>query len=296
MNVLCPQCKQESSLFFQTKDLNQKISCEIFDYYICPKCRLIFLFPVPSDIGIYYRGNYPAYAIPTSIKDLIAKSEKVRFRIEIVQKFVTQGCLLEIGPSYGGFAFLAKQAGFEVKVIEMDKQCCQFLTDVVGVYSINTDNVIMALWEAPRYNVIALWHVIEHLSEPWTILNMLAKLLLPGGIIVISTPNPDSLQFKILKRYWVNVDAPRHLELIPATLLKRFMHERGLETVLITTTDKDGLTLNRFGWNVSLMHLFNNPIGKLSMRVMWRIISFVLNPIERNGLHGSAYTMVFRKN
>jgi 2-polyprenyl-3-methyl-5-hydroxy-6-metoxy-1,4-benzoquinol methylase len=334
MSVYCPQCKRESRRYFRTKDYNQRISADDFDYYSCPGCGVIHLFPVPINLGEYYRGDYPPYALPASSERLTSEADKVRFRIELVQKFVLSGRLLEIGPSFGAFAFLAKQAGFKVEAIEMDARCCQFLTDVVGVRCIHTSDVIAALKTVACYDVIVLWHNIEHLPEPWTTLQMLSDRLLPGGILVISTPNPEALQFRVFGRFWVNVDAPRHLELIPAQLLIRFMQDRGLRTVLATTTDKDGLTLNRYGWHASMVNVFTflrifrpwplktvftmttgktdlarngaglscdsmkrsfPSLSKLIRSVMGRVITSVLNPIERKGWRGSAYTIVFRK-
>ncbi len=275
--------------------MNCKISDEIFDYYRCSSCGLIFLSPIPANLGKYYRSDYIAYSMPSSLEQLAAQAEKVRFRIELVQKFVSSGRLLEVGPSYGGFAFLAKQAGFEVEAIEMDDRCCRFLSDVVGVRAINNGDVKAALANSGPYNVVALWHVLEHLPDPWTTLDLLTQRLLPKSILVISTPNPDSLQFKLLGRFWAHVDAPRHVELIPAPLLIRFLQARELEPVLTTTTDEDGLALNQFGWCQSLRHLFSHKLTRYPMSLAGYVISRGLRPVECTGWRGSAYTIVFQR-
>ncbi len=153
----CPFCNAKSDFRFRAKDLNNHVMDEPFDYYRCSVCRLVYLLPIPNDLAKYYRSNYIAYDIPSSLEQLEAKVEQVRFRMDMVQQYASKtGRLLEIGPSYGGFAFLAKQSGFSVDVVEMDSECCRFLRDVVGVNVIYTGNVRKALEGLGQYDVIVL--------------------------------------------------------------------------------------------------------------------------------------------
>ena len=61
-----------------------------------------------------------------------------------------------------------------------------------------------------------MWHVIEHLRRPWEVIERAAANLQDGGVLAIATPNPRALQFKLLRRRWAHLDAPRHLFLIPS--------------------------------------------------------------------------------
>jgi len=293
MIKFCPQCKKESQLIFHAKDYNRRISKEYFDYYRCQSCELIFLWPIPVNLDIYYPKQY--YSIPVSLEQLEARAEGERYKIKIVQSFVSMGRLLEIGPAYGSFTYLAKQAGFEVEAIEMDSECCQFLEDVVGVKAINSDDPSEALKTLEKYDVITLWHVIEHLSDPWSSLERISEKLLPGGILVIAAPNPDAFQFKVLGRFWPHVDAPRHLELIPLPLLMKKMQALGLNALWTTTSDQGTLGWNTFGWEVFFGNISNLRFVNRRLRKIGRLISKVLSPIERMNGRGSAYTAVFLK-
>jgi len=269
--------------------------------------------------------------MPT-IQDLAVKAEQERYKLEILHNVITRGRLLEIGPAYGGFAYLAKQAGFEVEAIEMDERCCQFLTDVVGIKAVNSNDIPKALTDLQPYDAIILWHVIEHLANPWGTLEAIANKLLPGGVIVISAPNPHALQFKIFGRYWTHVDAPRHLELIPVQLLSKQLETFGMKPVSITTRDKASMIFSTFGWWLLSFHIFlkeSRPLswGKISkylvktkqpaefpsfsakisffrVRLINRIItailrvifSQILRPLERIEGQGCAYTVILRKN
>ena len=127
MEKSCSFCNTKSPLYFRSKDYNRKVTKEIFNHYRCPQCKLIFILPIPEELAYYYPDKY--HDVPKSIEELDAISKNENYKIEIVQRFSGKGRLLEIGPSYGGFTYLAKKAGYEVDAIEMNKHCCQFLNE-----------------------------------------------------------------------------------------------------------------------------------------------------------------------
>jgi glycosyltransferase involved in cell wall biosynthesis/SAM-dependent methyltransferase len=295
----CPHCRNTSPLYLQTKDLNRKISKEVFTYYRCPSCGLIFLFPVPENLNDYYPREYyfapPSYTAQPTIEQLKVLAEADRYKIELVQRFATTGRLLEIGSSWGAFSYLAKEAGFETEVVEMDSACCRFLEEVVGLKTINDPDIPRALQHVAPYQVVALWHVLEHIPDPWAALRAISRALTPGGVLIISTPNPDSLQFRIFGPYWFHLDAPRHLELIPSALLGHEMDRLGFERLLLTHVDKGSLALNSPGWGTSMISLFSrSPLGAQAEKI-GNQIGRMISRVERRDRLGSAYTMVFRK-
>jgi 2-polyprenyl-3-methyl-5-hydroxy-6-metoxy-1,4-benzoquinol methylase len=291
----CPYCQSESSLYFRSKDYNRKVFAEIFNHFRCPRCKLIFLAPIPSNLNDYYPEAY--YSIPNSPAYLEAASAFERYKIELVKSFVEKGRLLEIGSSYGTFAYLAKKAGFEVEAIEMNEQCCAFLNTVVGVRAINSSEPIKVLQQAEHYDVVAMWHVIEHMVNPWAMLDSICASLKPGGLCVVASPNPNALQFRIMGRYWPHVDAPRHLMLIPMKLLREKMAARGMKTVLATTRDQGSIAWNYFGWEFLFANLVPAPhvYVKRALRLVGKFSGICLGPFERKEGKGSAYTMIFRK-
>ena len=293
MKMSCPNCHSESSLYFQSKDYNRKVNKELFSYYRCSQCELIFIYPTPDNLTDYYPETY--HFIPDSGEYLEAASIPERYKIELVQRFIHSGRLLEIGPSYGAFTYLAKKAGFEVDAIERDIKCCQFLDSVVGVNAINSSDPASVLQKSKPYDVIVLWHVIEHLSDPWEILNVIYDGLNPGGIVVLAAPNPESFQFRLMGRYWPHVDAPRHLMLIPMKLLVRKFEEKEMQEELVTTTDKGSIGWNIFGWEFFFTNFSSNSFIKRVLRLIGRLTSILFGPIENIEYKGSAYTIIFRK-
>ena len=278
---------------FDTRDFNHTVSNDIFHYAKCVQCGLTSLVNVPEDLAPYYVSGY--HMQPASAAAIEAGVEHEKYKIDLVRKFVPSGRLLEIGPSWGAFCLLAKRAGFSVEAIEMDPDCCDFLTSRIGVRAICRRDEAAALSEAAPPDVIAAWHVLEHLRDPWRLIDAAADRLAPGGVLVLAVPNPDALQFRVLGRYWTHVDAPRHLHLIPANLLRSRAERAGLRQELCTTTDTGSLGWNEFGWVYSLPHLVSGRLAKRLLRRAGLSISAASAFAERREGAGSAYTAVFRK-
>ena len=289
----CSACTGEMAHFFETHDFNRLVSDEKFRYARCVQCGQISLVNVPKDLGRYYTPGY--HMIPESEAAIEAGVAHDRYKIDLVRQFSTTGRLLEIGPAWGAFSLLAKRAGFSVETIEMDPACREFLKSRLGIPAIKCNDEADAVTEASAPDVVAAWHVFEHLRDPWRLLDRVAKHLAPGGIVVLALPNPGAFQFSILRRLWAHVDAPRHVHLIPPAVLRSRAKAVGLEQILCTTTDSGSLSWNRFGWQYSLPHLSRNATVKRALRLAGRVVATVLAPIENREGRGSAYTAVFRK-
>lgn len=289
----CRYCGGSSSHFLQTKDHNRAIGSDVFAYFRCNDCRTLFLSPVPDDLGRYYPPDY--HVLPSSAEQLAGWAEHERYKIDIVNRFANGGTLVEIGPGNGGFAYLAKQGGFRVRVIEMNEDCCDFLAHAVGVEVANTMEETRALEAGEPADVVALWQVIEHLEDPFTLVRTAARKLAPGGILVLAAPNPGALQFRILRSRWAHIDAPRHLYLIPPDVLRSVAEACGLSLVLQTTTDEGSLGWNRFGWQLSLANMSQRPRFRSYAMRAGGMIADMLRPLEERDGRGSAYTMVFAK-
>jgi hypothetical protein len=256
-------------------------------------CKLIFISPVPENLGAYYPDSY--HLLPSTLGALEEASDQDRYKIEIVQRYLTNGRLLEIGPSYGGFAYLAKRAGFDVNAIELDAKCCAYLSSMVGINVIHSSDPAEVIRESEPYDVVALWHVIEHLPSAWQTLEAMCLNIRLGGYVVISSPNPDSFQFHVLGRHWLHLDAPRHVMLIPTKLLIAKMEQLGMKAEWMTTTDEGSARCNVGGWQFFFVHLSPIPIIKSVLFSIGRLVAKLFSPIERIEGKGSAYTIVFKK-
>ena len=279
--------------FLDTRDYNRGVSQHEFHYHRCPNCGLVSLINVPDDLRRYYSPGY--YLLPSSEQVIERSLRHERYKIELVQRYVKSGRLLEIGSSWGAFCLLAKRAGFMVEAIEMDRDCCNFLTTKLGIRAIKSADECAALNEVSNPDVIAMWHVIEHLRDPWSLLARAAERLAPGGIMVVATPNAEAIQFGVFGRRWTHVDAPRHIHLIPPALLRAKLTELGLEELVVTTRDPGSLGWNRFGWGFSLANFTGFAASRRLLRLIGCVPALLFSPVERREGKGSAYTAIFKK-
>lgn len=288
----CPACAGDTEPAFAARDYNRRCSRRVFHYARCRRCRLIFLADPPDDLVRYYDGDY--YRFPPR-DELHAIATKSRYELDMLTAWTAGGRLVEIGPAQGVFALQAATAGFDVTAIEMDARCCAYLESVVGVQAVNSDRPEEALRALAPSEAIVMWQVIEHLPDPWRVLDGAADNLREGGILLVATPNPAALGLRLLGRYWPHVDAPRHLQLIPAELLSDQLAARGLQRVALWTDDPGARSWNRFGWQRVLMNLSSRRTVRGAMFVLGALVAAVLAPVERRGRRASSYTAVFRK-
>jgi SAM-dependent methyltransferase len=289
----CSACGGALQPFLSTRDYNRGRANETFHYLRCTRCGFATLANVPADLPRYYGPGY--HLLPESDAAVEAGAAHDRYKIDLVRRFAPPGPLVEIGPSWGAFCLLAKRAGYAVRAIEMDPACCEFLERRIGVRVLCRADEVAALGEAGEPDVIAAWHVMEHLRDPWGLLRAAAQRLAPGGVLVLALPNPHAMQFRLLGRHWAHVDAPRHLHLIPPEVLRARAEAEGLRQELCTTRDAGSLRWNLFGWQHSLQQLAAGAFARRALRIAGRVIAALLRPVESREGRGAAYTAVFRK-
>jgi len=292
-SVACSVCGAPAPAAFHASDRNRRLSEESFTYHQCTRCRTLQVVPVPVDLHRYYPAEY--YPIPQDRAALLAAAASDRYKLEIVRRFVSGGRLVEIGPAIGGFAAVMQQAGYETSAIEMDAECCRFLRLVLQIPVRETNDPIAALAADGPFDVVAMWHVIEHLPNPLEVLGAAASALAPGGIIALAAPNPDAFQFRLFGSRWTHLDAPRHLRLIPFSALAEAGRDLGLEVVLMTTQDPGTLGWNVFGWRESLAGFVRGRYSRSALRLVGSIVARLMASVDQRGLDGSTYTLVLRK-
>jgi 2-polyprenyl-3-methyl-5-hydroxy-6-metoxy-1,4-benzoquinol methylase len=291
--VTCGICGAPATAALVATDRNRRLSEDRFTYYRCTSCQTLQLAPVPADLGDYYTAEY--YAVPDDRRALVAAAGAERYKLDMIRPLVPVGRLVEIGPADGGFAALMQDAGYETSAIEMDADCCRFLRDVAGIPVRETDDPAGALADRGPYDVIAMWHVIEHLPNPREVMAAAASALAPGGVIALAAPNPEAFQFGVFGRRWTHLDAPRHLFLVPLEQYAEVGRALGLEVALATTRDEGTLHWNAFGWRETLAGFGRGRYARGAMRVIGSALTRAAAPIERRGRQGTTYTLILRR-
>jgi 2-polyprenyl-3-methyl-5-hydroxy-6-metoxy-1,4-benzoquinol methylase len=283
---------------FSVGDLNQGTSSEKFRYDRCAECGALFVAAVPADLGRYYGSGYlPYQARDSALFERTVAAE--RPKLDIVSGVAHGRTLLEIGAAAGAFAVLAKRNGFEVTAVEMDAESCAFMR-TQGITAVETSDVVQAVSTLPAFDVIAMWHSIEHLPNPAEAFRALAGRLRPGGVLVIAAPNPGSAEFRLFGRHWVHVDAPRHLALIPRSALDRLARSVGLSPAAPRHRFHYDRQFESYWWFMRSYYNCMPPWVKsrFLLRVPLRLLSYPLYALLSlfRGREGNTYTRVLARD
>ncbi|GAC1438836.1 MAG: hypothetical protein NVSMB51_15540 [Solirubrobacteraceae bacterium] len=289
----CALCGGPGTLLLTARDRNRELAPEAWVYERCSVCASVFIAEPPPSMVPFYAGDYHGFdehGRPAWEGNPVLEAAEA-FRVALLLEYVPPGPLIEIGAGAGGFAHAAAAAGFAPTAIEMDARCCEYLAGFAT--AIRSDDPRGALADLAPARVVAMWHVLEHLPEPGEVLRAAAAKLEPGGLLAVGVPNPDSLQFRLLRARWAHLDAPRHLCLIPPAALIEHCRGLGLELVERTTADPFGRDCNRFGWECALrarpaVQPAPRPIARAA-----RLLARAAAPLEAS--RGSAITLLLRR-
>jgi SAM-dependent methyltransferase len=276
----CPYCGAAAHPRYSAGDYNQRITAETFRYLRCGSCQLTFIERIPENLGRYYANEQ--YSLPSGLDEFRPRAQAQRWKVDLLRSVLPRGDLLEIGPATGEFAFAAREAGFNPTVFEMDANCARFIREVLGIKVVQTGDPASRL--EGTFDVICLWQAIEHVPVFWQLMEKALPHIRPGGVLLMSTPNPDSLQARILRHRWPHLDAPRHLYLIPIDWMRAFGRKHGLATALATTRDEGSTGLNYYGWLLAARN--ERWAGRITR---------LLRPWEQKEGNGASYTIAFRK-
>jgi len=214
---LCPLCGSSNvGPHIQTNDFF--LSGEPFSLFRCFNCGFVFTQDHPDEktIGRYYASeeylshNDSAKGIIGSLyrisRDFMLKRKR---RLVETEKGFKRGRLLDIGSGTGHFLHLMKQAGWEIKGIEINEKARKFAVSSLGLDVISPDKISFLL--SRSYECITLWHVLEHFEDPFRYLSEISRLLADGGICIIALPNSNSFDAEHYKKFWAAYDVPRHI-------------------------------------------------------------------------------------
>lgn len=107
---------------------------------------------------------------------------------------------------------------------------------VADVHITDFDQLLAA---GERFDIVVVWHVLEHLSSPQDDLQKISQLLRPGGSLFLEVPNFSSWQASMFGRHWFHLDFPRHLHHFSAESLQGAIQKAGFKTVSLRTHAPD---------------------------------------------------------
>ena len=219
----CPACGHaQQKPFLVAKDYT--VSKEHFSIVRCEGCQLLFTNPRPraNEAGPYYQSDDYISHSNTQKGFINALYHRVR-TITLRQKTnwiqAYQGGnkeLLDIGCGNGHFLHACQQAGWNISGMELDPATAQRASELIQ------QPIYPNLSEIPvdkQFQLISLWHVLEHVYELEAYFTFFKSRIQPGGKLMLALPNSKSFDAGYFGEFWAAYDVPRHIyHFDPATI------------------------------------------------------------------------------
>ncbi len=208
--------KEEKELY---KNLTPLLNCidntvskESYEVMYNKKYDMLVTSPVPVNLESYYLSD--SYISHTDSKKTIfdniyqlVKNHTLNQKLKLINSFNTsEKTILDVGAGTGDFLKVCKNNNWKVSGVEPSEKARNFATEK----NINLKEDI-SNFEGMQFDVISLWHVLEHIPNLIEYINQLKKLLKPNGVLIIAVPNFKSYDANHYKEFWAAYDVPRHL-------------------------------------------------------------------------------------
>ncbi|MBO0939729.1 class I SAM-dependent methyltransferase [Fibrella sp. HMF5335] len=227
----CPLCGGNQFIPY-IKCTDTLVSQRVFCIQQCINCNLLLTNPRPdaTTIGHYYQSD--AYISHDDTRDGLmdfayrtVRSFTLQQKEKMIRESIRQiGRVLDYGCGTGAFLETCQKKGWTVQGYEPDPDARKLATNRIGKAIINDVKTIQS---SGPFDVITLWHVLEHVADLKTTTRLFNQSLRVGGSLIIAVPNPASYDARRFKEHWAAYDVPRHLYHFMPEVMKRLVESEG---------------------------------------------------------------------
>ncbi|MGB0973692.1 MAG: class I SAM-dependent methyltransferase [Flavobacteriaceae bacterium] len=217
---------------------DHSVSKEVFELRYNPEFDMFETSPLPSpsELSKYYETE--DYISHTDTKRNlfekvyhVVRSYAIKNKIALINSLSEKGTFLDIGCGTGDVLKAAQNNGWTITGIEPNEKAR-------AIANLKTNNKVFDSSElnnlkAGSFDVISLWHVLEHLPNLEEHISLFKRLLKPNGKLIIAVPNHKSYDAKYYKEYWAAYDVPRHLWHFSQTSIKLLFSKFGMTVTKI---------------------------------------------------------------
>lgn len=160
------------------------------------------------------------------------KSIALKRKLNLINSFsFSDKHLLDVGCGTGDFLKIAKENNWQVSGIEPNSNARKIANGKTGNFVFDSDQLLK--FKPQSFDVITLWHVLEHLPKLENHISIFESLLKPNGRLIIAVPNYKSFDALYYKKYWAAFDAPRHLWHFSQQSISKLVQQQGMQLVKI---------------------------------------------------------------
>ncbi|PKH49911.1 methyltransferase [Tenacibaculum sp. Bg11-29] len=192
--------------------IDHTVSNESYETMYNKEYDMLVTSPVPVNLENYYLSE--AYISHTDSKKTIfdriyqlVKNYTLNQKLKLINSFNTEEkTILDVGAGTGDFLKICKKNNWVINGVEPSEKARNF--SIEKNIDLKSD---IKEYEGKQFDIISLWHVLEHIPNLIEYINQLKKLLKPNGVLIIAVPNFKSYDAKHYKEFWAAYDVPRHL-------------------------------------------------------------------------------------
>ena len=212
-----------------------------FTFVRCLDCQLVYQHPRLrlEHIGAYYDDEYIAHrksqswgALTPFFAWLMNKLD--RDKEAVVERYVTLGSstrVLDVGCGAGGFlGHLERRHGSQCVGVDFKDVSAQVAQNGRAI-DFRCGTLTRELLRAEHFDLITMWHFLEHDYDPLGSLRLAKESLKPEGVLVIEVPRLDSVTHRLYGKRWPGWQAPQHTLALDKRALLRMVQDAGLEVV-----------------------------------------------------------------
>ena len=224
----------EDHRFITVKDFS--VSGESFSLLLNEEYPLLKTHPQPTldRLGMYY--EFDDYISHTDGKRTLfekmyhfIKRRAIKNKLRLIEQHQpVKGKILDIGAGTGDFLLEAKNKNWETVGVEPNEKAKSIAINK-GVLFADTIEKL----ESNSFDVITLWHVLEHVPDVAHQVAELKRLLKPSGTLIIAVPNFKSFDANYYKTFWAAYDVPRHLWHFSKTAIEKLFDKQNMNLVAV---------------------------------------------------------------
>lgn len=166
----------------------------------CLECGLVRTDPIPDEkslIESYSKVNETLY-----VENIEARFRTFKRDLDKIAPYLPKnGTLLDVGANCGAFLKVASEAGYKAQGLEPSRWCTDYAREKLG-QKITNGTVSDLAPSEKGFDIVTMFDVLEHLSDPIKELNAINQRMKKGGILAISTLDIDSMSAKVLGKRW----------------------------------------------------------------------------------------------
>lgn len=310
-SATCPICSAPARYESSSRDLMFDHYAR-YDYFKCTDCGSVFLQPMPDmeTIGSFYPAHYSVFDGESHTRTISPFKQAILHRKHAythlqpplpyrllaallspfyrlaTPDYLPNATLLDVGCGNGRYLSTMRTLGWKVQGVELSEngvKVCQ-----ASRLPVHHGDLASAAFPDDRFELITVRHVIEHVPDPRAFMAELARILKPGGRLVIETPNSDALGRQWLGANWFANEVPRHLILFNTKNIDKLANSFGLSRISLRLETTPKIFLNSVDYVIKNTSKPSKKIGW--RRLLARIYVFLAQRMRQGDVIHTVYT------